>query len=178
MTDSQPPDQEALEFLERLLSPGSVVSLRKQLNLRAGTYAVVSRTDDMIKIRPKKGDAVKISIHQFIRALDVDQSRELGPPEGVLHACGYSVGMGGRPTMQRRVVLERVFRLPFNRLPAVENRDEWGAAESPQRLGKMFSCLTAFAENARRRKNPPLDAISDWESDRAWLRERFSESSS
>lgn len=178
MNDSQLPNQEGLELLEQLLSPGTVVYLRKQLNLSPGTYTVVSSTDDMVKVRPKRGDTFSISIRQFIRALDIDQSRQLGPAEGVLHACGYSVGKHGRPAMQRRAVLDRVLRLPFDRLPAVENRDEWGAAESSQRLAKMLSCLTTFADNARRKKNPPRDAITDWESDRAWLREHFAHTGS
>ena len=40
-------------------------------------------------------------------------------------------------------------------------------------LGTVRFLREVLQKNARRKKDPPLDAIGDWESDEAWLRRRF-----
>ena len=88
-----------------------------------------------------------------------------------MSALGYRVGHKGLPAHQRRRILRRVVSLPFEELPKVDGVEEWGEADSFERLGKLANCLASFARTAHRRLSPPKEAIDDWESDLEWLQE-------
>ncbi|SRR6266571_2366491 len=162
------------EWLEQMISPGLVVHVRPQLNIKGGWYTVVSRGPSTIRLRPRKGDIVMISLEQFGGALDIPQGIEFSPEEGVLHLLGYRVGKGGLSTRERRKVLEIVYKVPLASLPRVTNWQEWGEARSSTRLGKMQRCLLTFAEQSLRRRAPLLDAVEAWHADARWVTETFS----
>ena len=164
---------EFLAWLRRTLAPGAILYLRPQLNISGGWYTVVSLSGSMIDLRPRKGDAVRISIDQCIKAIDLPLDVQSAPEQGVLRLLGYSVGKNGRPAVQRRRALETVYKLPLSSLPKVANWSEWGEAQSPERLGKIRRCLTSFADQASQRRDAPVEAIQDWQSDLAWLGKRF-----
>ena len=161
-------------WLDLMLAPGLVVHLRPQLNIKGGWYTIVSRTPSAIRLRPRKGDIVNISVDQFGSALDIPQGIEFSPEEGVLRLLGYRVGKGGLSTPERRKVLEMVYKLPLASLPRVANWQEWGEAQSSARLGKMQRCLLTFAEQSLRRRAPLLEAVEAWHADARWVTETFS----
>ena len=169
------PSSQALpEWLEQMISPGLLVHLRPQLNIKGGWYTVVSKGPSTIKLRPRKGDIAVISLSQFAWALDLPQGIEFSPEEGVLHLLGYRVGKGGLSTPERRKVLEMVYKLPLAALPRVANWQEWGEAHSSARLGKMQRCLLTFAEQSLRRRSPLVEAVEAWHADARWVMETFS----
>jgi hypothetical protein len=51
--------------------------------------------------------------------------------------------------------------------------DEWGENNSSMRLQKLANTIASLTKNAKRRKSPPAQAISDWESDLDWLKDSF-----
>jgi hypothetical protein len=162
------------EWLDQMLSPSLIVHVRPQLNMKGGWYTIVSKISSTIKLRPRKGDSVVISLAQLAGALDMPQGMEFSPEEGVLRLLGYRVGKGGLSTPERRKVLGMIYKLPLASLPRVANWQEWGEAKSSARLGKMQRCLIAFAEQASRRRTPPREAVEAWNADESWISEAFS----
>lgn len=97
-----------------------------------------------------------------------------GPPVGLLRYMGYRVGTSGLLPSVRRAILRKVFYLdPLPKIDSREYIESWGTAGSAQRLHKIADCIASFAKLAKRRQQPPEQAIEDWESDLAWLRQTF-----
>lgn len=96
-----------------------------------------------------------------------------GAEEGPLKRFGYSVGQTGRPRTKRRKALRRAFSRSLDGFPGNFSDDylrEWGAARSGKRLEKIARSIASFCRNAKRRKNPPIQAIGEWENDLEWLK--------
>jgi hypothetical protein len=95
------------------------------------------------------------------------------PALGLLKYMGYSVGENGLSVMRRQEILENVFEASLPNVQSREYMAQWGIPGSSQRLKKLANTIASFARNARRRNNPPEEAIRDWEYDLAWLRQKF-----
>ena len=97
------------------------------------------------------------------------------PQVGMLKHFGYTVGKtSGLPTENRRKILAEVF--VAKQLPELEYegyREEWGEANSPQRLQKMAESIAAFVRSQKKRHIPAREAIEDWESDLSYLFEAY-----
>ncbi len=96
-------------------------------------------------------------------------------PDGMLSYMGYRVGVTqGEDVTVRRQILTEVFE---HTLPPVFSRaymDEWGTVKSAARLRKMAYSIAQFAKNIKRRHDSSFDvAIEDWESDLAYLHNKY-----
>lgn len=88
----------------------------------------------------------------------------------LLSYWGYRVGLQGLPKTSRQRILSEIFCA--TNLPTVFDRnylESWGPPLSPKRLEKMANSLAVFCKNAKVRRNPPLEAIADWEDDLRWM---------
>lgn len=97
------------------------------------------------------------------------------PEIGLLRKLGYRVGKNGLGDAERRAILTTAFRfkIPLQQKPHPYDA-QWGEPESPQRLGKIGNCVAQFCINMKRRKGQDTtEAIADYESDLAWLRETY-----
>ncbi|TKG01205.1 hypothetical protein [Vibrio lentus] len=96
------------------------------------------------------------------------------PKIGVLKAVGYTVGAQGLPQADRRTILTNVY---MQSLPYVDSRsymNEWGEPLSSDRLKKMAETLASLTKGAKRKTQANMkQAIRDWESDLAWLKEQY-----
>lgn len=104
-------------------------------------------------------------------AVKADDWQEIG----MLSYLGYHVGQSSRLTAEQRVhLLSQVYRM---HLPPLNSRlymQQWGAAQTSQRLRKIAETLAALARNAKRRRSVDFAvAIRDWEADLAYLRRSF-----
>jgi superfamily I DNA/RNA helicase len=94
--------------------------------------------------------------------------------EGMLSFMGYQVGITSDLTpTERRSILWYVYR---GDLPFVLSRsytEEWGAPASAKRLAKMTITISAFIENARRRRTDMRVAIAEWQDDLAYIKRHF-----
>ncbi|CAK1735148.1 hypothetical protein [Vibrio crassostreae] len=96
------------------------------------------------------------------------------PKIGVLKAVGYTVGAQGLLQADRRTILTNVY---MQSLPYVDSRsymNEWGEPLSSDRLKKMAETLASLTKGAKRKTQANMkQAIRDWESDLAWLKEQY-----
>ena len=95
------------------------------------------------------------------------------PSVGLLKYLGYSVGANGVSRSKRQIILRDAF---IHSVPNVQSLDYmagWGLPSSNTRLLKLANSIASFAKNAKRRTSPHEEAIQDWESDLAWLKETF-----
>ena len=92
---------------------------------------------------------------------------------GLLRHMGYTVGQAGLPVRERQRILKDVFTTVLPHVNSAAYMAEWGAPHSAERLRKMAVSLASFYRTARRKANPPELAISDWEQDLGWLKERY-----
>ncbi len=96
------------------------------------------------------------------------------PKIGILQAVGYRVGDKGLFKNERQKILNEVYK---NQLPLVESQsymDEWGSPKSSQRLYKIAYTIAALVRNAKRKTRADMRcAISEWESDLSWLRDKY-----
>ncbi|MBZ0227053.1 MAG: hypothetical protein K8F58_01170 [Bauldia sp.] len=100
---------------------------------------------------------------------------EVMQPDGMLSYMGYRVGVtNGEDVTIRRHILTEVFE---HTLPPVFSRaymDEWSTVKSAARLRKMANSIAQFAKNIKRRHDSSFDvAIEDWESDLAYLYDKY-----
>ena len=155
------------------LAPGAYVYLQADgFEHAAGIHRIVSVRRKYIKVQKNRNEPFKLK-HARLAALWVPgHAPTFSDSDGVLSAMGYHVGtIQGVRAQLRRQRLERVMiQVP---LPAVRGTDEWGPPSSPARPQKLVNCLATFAQNARRRENPPVEAINDWENDLDWIFERY-----
>lgn len=95
--------------------------------------------------------------------------------QGMLKYLGYQVGAtDGLKEAARRHILDAVFS---NDLPPVNGPDylsDWGPAGSPPRLRRLAEEIARFARNAKNKRSANMAvAISDWEDDLRYLRDRY-----
>lgn len=95
--------------------------------------------------------------------------------QGLLRFFGYQVGAtGGLRTPARRHILDAVF---VNTLPPVngpEYIEDWGTPRSTARLKRLAEEIARFVRNAKNKRNANMEvAVSDWEEDLRYLRERY-----
>ena len=93
-----------------------------------------------------------------------------------LKVCGYSVGKSSDMTQAgRRQFLVYFFTHELPRRVRDEFGDEYGEPGSEYRLRKMANVMASACRNAKRRRDgADFDvAISDWESDLAFLKTEF-----
>jgi len=98
------------------------------------------------------------------------------PDVGMLGHMGYSVGRSGESLQRRRKILQEVFER--ERLPRVKSPEyvaDWGDSMSAVRLHKIAEELASFARLRKRRRDShnSAEAITDWEDDLKWLKDKF-----
>lgn len=96
--------------------------------------------------------------------------------KGPLRRFGYQVGETGETTGVRQGVLKEVFTASREEFPdtyPIGYLDKWGNPESGVRLEKMAKSIATFCRNHKKRSNASVQAISDWEKDLEWLKDRF-----
>jgi hypothetical protein len=93
---------------------------------------------------------------------------------GLLKFMGYKVGKNGRSLRARQQILAKVYDMnPIpNKFPTSYIK-EWGTPGSSKRLKKMANSLATFCKSAKRKSNQPEDAITEWETDLAWLKSNY-----
>lgn len=93
---------------------------------------------------------------------------------GLLKYLGYTTGIKGERKDRRQTILRRAYTAQIHGLDLPENYlREWGHPQTSERLLKLGNVISSLARNAKRRENPPRDAIRDWEEDLEWLKENF-----
>ena len=100
--------------------------------------------------------------------LDIDD--EDLPDEGVLKNNGYKVGKTGKRREERRRILTKVFTTKLDIVDSLQYMNQWDNPSSGNRLKKMADSIASFARSAKKRNNPPEQAIEDWEEDLDWLK--------
>jgi hypothetical protein len=93
--------------------------------------------------------------------------------KGPLRRMGYSVGKTGETKADREEILEVVFSSPLEDFPGtypIGYLDGWGHARSGKRLKKIARSIASFCQNAKKRSNPPDQAIRDWQEDLRWMK--------
>ena len=138
----------------------------------AGTHRIVSTRATYIKVQKNRQEPFKLTRSRFAALWVPGHAPNFSASDGVLSAMDYHVGtaQGVRAQLRQRRLERVMLQVP---LPAVQGVAEWGGPSSPARLQKLVNCLATFAQNARRRENPPVEAINDWETDLDWLFERY-----
>jgi hypothetical protein len=102
--------------------------------------------------------------------------------EGILYALGYTVGIQGSSTTERRRILAKAYSIPPLEFPRISNQDslkKWSesAPQSARRLQLIAHYIAGMCRRRRARKDSfrYRRAIRDYESDLKWLREQFYE---
>jgi hypothetical protein len=93
--------------------------------------------------------------------------------ESPLHALGYCVGRNGLPATERRAILRAAFMEQLPQVGDIQYMAEWGNPNTAERLKKMANTLASNCRNQKKKENRSEEAIRDWESDLAWLRDTF-----
>ena len=92
------------------------------------------------------------------------------PQTGLLKFVGYTVGESGISLEDRKQILDSVYSQTLPQVNSQSYMDQWGRPASALRLHKMADSIAAFTRQQKRKSNPPLIAISDWEYDLEYLR--------
>jgi len=101
--------------------------------------------------------------------INIDSSKH-----GVLSIFGYKVGLDGLNPNQRRNILNTVYEAELSFLNGkVKNLNSWSYKKSSRRLQKMAYAIAYFTKNAKKSPNDNSVAISEWESDLAWLKVKY-----
>jgi hypothetical protein len=94
--------------------------------------------------------------------------------ESPLKLMGYQVGSRGVVQESRREILQEALQgdLPF--VSSAGYMEEWGASNSARRLRRIAEQLASYIRKTASRRNADSyrEAIEDWQSDLAWLREK------
>lgn len=101
--------------------------------------------------------------------IDSGDWQEISP----LKELGYRVGRYGLPTYKRQPILEMAFNGELPIVGPYSYMQQWGNPSSPARLKKMANSLAAHCTKMKRKKEQSQESIEAWETDLAWLRERF-----
>jgi len=93
---------------------------------------------------------------------------------GLLRYMDYKVGVNGYRDRDRRDVLKRVYEEKLPNVNSAAYMAEWGQPKSSQRLQKMADSIASFVRNAKRQSFNDLSmAIDEWESDLAFLKQKY-----
>ena len=84
---------------------------------------------------------------------------------GLLKTMGYRVGVEGIGEGKRRDILDDIYEQELGLLKGHPQEKDWGKPLTGQRLHKLARVIASFARLNKKKKNPPLIAISEWESD-------------
>jgi len=98
------------------------------------------------------------------------------PQIGMLKYMGYRVGKSSELTIsQRQQILVRIFSIYLPNVMDPYEMREWHEPKSMLRLKKLADTLAANTRNAKRRNHDGKmnSAINDWETDLAWLKEKY-----
>ena len=110
-------------------------------------------------------------VHKLIVNLDTGKWQTTG----VLGALGYHVGKNGIDKRTRRAILTEAVEV--NLVAAspefVDYVKGWGAPKSRQRIVKIRDSIRAFAQIRRSTKADYSSALTDWDSDLAWLKAKY-----
>lgn len=101
---------------------------------------------------------------------------------GYLKYLGYTVGVNGLPSSERKRILARAYSsdLPSH-FPESEVK-QWGLPSTCRRLKKCADCLASFARNLKRkdmknarkaRRGEYSQGVIDWERDLTWLKSEY-----
>jgi len=93
--------------------------------------------------------------------------------ESPLSVLGYHVGQTGVDRSTRHTILARAFDGELPVVGSWEYMAAWGERRTPERLKKIADNIAAYCRGQRTRANRSEEAIEDWESDLAWLKEKF-----
>ena len=95
------------------------------------------------------------------------------PQVGMLQGVGYAVGAKGLPKAKRHELLSNIMsqQLPF--VTSYAYRQEWEEPNTTARLKKLANTIASLSKNAKRRSNNNSIAISAWEEDLKWLKEKY-----
>jgi hypothetical protein len=92
---------------------------------------------------------------------------------GLLKMLGYSAGIEGIGEGKRRDILSDVYEQELLLLCGHPQQEQWGPPKSAKRLQKLANVIASFVRNAKRKRNPPHVAISEWESDLRYLKRSY-----
>lgn len=93
---------------------------------------------------------------------------------GVLSSFGYTVGKHGKPSQERFKILDLVLSESLEDAGFGSSYlNEWGRPESITRLIKTAKTIAALCRNAKRSEFDYHQAITDWQNDLAYLKEKY-----
>jgi hypothetical protein len=92
---------------------------------------------------------------------------------GYLKYTGYAVGKAGLTTSARRSILRRAYLETVPTVFPPHYVSDWGPPRSSKRLQKIADSIAMFCCNNKRRRRPSELAITQWESDLAWLKQEY-----
>lgn len=90
-----------------------------------------------------------------------------------LTVLGYRVGKDGLGYSERRRILQSAFRGPLPQVGSLSYMAKWGEPDTPERLKEIADRLALNCRINKKRANPSLQAISEWEDDLDWLKDSF-----
>jgi hypothetical protein len=170
-----------LEILGTLVRPHELIDLVPRFAGCTGRCRILAEIPGGYRLLSLKShDKEDLTLEQVLKrgvgfATLPDPPRDPGSieKESVLAAFGYRVGKtNGLATPNRRAILVQVYNASFldcvKRLPRADTL-EWGDSRSARRLEFMAHRLAQNVTNQRDQGSPALQAIEEWEDDRAWL---------
>lgn len=93
---------------------------------------------------------------------------------GLLSSCGYTVGKSGATETIRRAILSRLVEQDINFANFKSDYiNSWGKTNSLERLLKIARTIAVLCRNAKGSPNDLKKAITEWESDLAFLKEKY-----
>lgn len=142
-----------------------------------GPFVAARKAARLLKSRHGRNSDVGDPATGSGRRRPVEVQFDIGgrPSPGVLKQMGYHVGRNGLEPWSRRDILETVYEAKLMASSADERAyiREFGVPGSHTRARKMERVLAGFIANAKHRDADMSEAIADWKSDLAWLRERY-----
>ena len=95
---------------------------------------------------------------------------------GILAHFGYHVGRLSQEESERKLCLESILSSSIEKSSdflCADYVEKWGQPNSMKRLMTLAKTIAALCRNAKRSSNNCEEAISDWESDLSFLREKY-----
>lgn len=93
---------------------------------------------------------------------------------GLLSSCGYIVGKSGSSEVTRRAILSRLVENDINFANFKTSYiNSWGQSNSLERLLKLARTIAVLCRNAKGSPNDLEKAITEWESDLAFLKDKY-----
>ena len=107
---------------------------------------------------------------QFLVQSDASKQERRQSP---LHVLGYRVGRSGPSAEARQEILRKAVAESFPNVGTAEYMANWGLPNTPRRVMAITLHLVRHLERATELDAEYTQAIVDWESDIAWLKEEF-----